>query len=160
MPELKHDAELEALLTEVPSGLDPLEALFQEAKASIKDAQAAKDARERIKRGMGSAKDKAADEERIRRWELANEWKSVASVALFERYRCACGRQQTIFRQFMERQEHRHLRGSMRWQKVEELKIDLPQEIAVQKWETPICTECSETLGFAFRPGKVTEWQA
>lgn len=164
IPATLPDADLEDLLEEslTPAARqepDPLEALLAESMAGAKEAAAAKAARERLKRGGQSAKDKAEDEERIRRWELANEWRTVANVALFERHRCACGRQQTIFRQLMERQENRHLRGSHRWQKVKATRPDLPCEIAVQKWETPFCTHCSGDAGFDFQTCRVTEWE-
>lgn len=152
--------DLEALLEDsrtIPDA-DPLEDLLAESMAATKEAQAAKAARERIKRGGLTAKEREADEERIRRWELQNEWRAVANVALFERHRCNCGRQQTIFRQLMERQEHRHLRGSFRWQKTTASKAGLPNEIVVQKWETPMCTYCSTQAGFDFS-GSVKEWE-
>lgn len=139
--------------------LDPLEALFQESIAASREAQAAKDARERVKRGGLTSAEQAADAERIRRWELAHEWKPVANVALFERHRCACGRQRTIFRQLMQRQEHRHMHGAMRWQQVESSRLDLPSEVAVQKWESPMCPDCISGHGYSFEQGKVTEWQ-
>lgn len=162
------DDPLAALMAEVRSDTDKahaeagdvLDDLLAESMAEVKEAQAVKNARERLKRGEVSDKERQAGEERIRRWELANEWRPVANVALFERYKCACGRQQTIFRQLMQRQEHRHMRGTQRWQQVEAGKADLPNEVAVQKWNTPMCTECSPRAGFTFGAGRVTEWRA
>lgn len=148
------DSDLEALLTE---SIDPLDELLAESLAATREAADAKIARERIKRGGGSAKERAEDEARIQRWELAHEWKPVANVALFERHECACGRHQTIFRQLMIRQQHRHLHMSQRWQQTTASIADLPSEVVVQKWASPICVQCAPRAGFTFN--NVTEWQ-
>ena len=105
------DTDLEDLLAESqaddsPDDSDPLAELLAESLAATREALEAKQARERAKRGGQSAAEAAEDAERIRRWELAHEWKAVANVALFERHTCACGRHQTIFRQLMTRQQH------------------------------------------------------
>lgn len=151
--------ELDDLLEEsLEESDDPLNELLAESLAATREALEAKAARERRKRGGQSAEQQAEDAERIRRWELAHEWKAIANVALFERYTCACGRHQTIFRQLMTRQQHRHLRDSQRWQQADAALADLPNEVVVQKWETPMCPACSPQVGFEFR--NVTEWQA
>lgn len=152
------DTELEDLLTESQADdSDPLAELLAESLAATREALEAKAARDRAKRGGQSATQQAEDAERIRRWELAHEWKAVANVALFERHECACGRHQTIFRQLMTRQQHRHLRDSQRWQQADASLTDLPNEVVVQKWQTPMCPACSPQAGFEFR--NVTEWQ-
>lgn len=152
------DTELDDLLTEsTDSSADPLAELLAESLAATREALEAKAARERAKRGGQSPAQQAEDAERIRRWELAHEWKPVANVALFERHTCACGRHQTIFRQLMTRQQHRHLRDSQRWQQAEASIASLPNEIVVQKWESPMCPACAPQAGFEFR--NVTEWQ-
>ena len=156
-----HDTDLEDLLTESQSSLeadDPLNELLAESLAATREQLEAKAARERAKRGGLSAAQQAEDAERIRRWELAHEWKAVANVALFERHTCACGRHQTIFRQLMTRQQHRHLRDSQRWQRADASLADLPNEVVVQKWKTPMCPACAPQAGFEFR--NVTEWVA
>jgi len=156
-----HDTDLEDLLTESQSSLeadDPLNELLAESLAAAREQLEAKAARERAKRGGLSAAQQPEDAERIRRWELAHEWKAVANVAMFERHTCACGRHQTIFRQLMTRQQHRHLRDSQRWQRADASLADLPNEVVVQKWETPMCPACAPQAGFEFR--NVTEWQA
>jgi hypothetical protein len=161
MAHLDND-DLDDLLQEsLPSGsagadIDPLDALLAESLAESREQLEAKLARDRAKRGGQSAAQKAEDDERIRRWELAHEWKAIANVALFERYRCACGRQSTIFRQLMTRQQHRHLRDSQRWQRAESSIADLPNEVVVQKWDSPMCPSCAPQAGFEFR--NVTEW--
>lgn len=135
---------------------DPLDDLLAESLAASREALEAKLARERRKRGGQSAEQQAEDAERIRRWELAHEWRPVANVALFERHECACGKHHTIFRQLMTRQRHRHLRDSQRWQQADAALADLPNEVVVQKWETPMCPTCAPQAGFEFR--RVTEW--
>lgn len=154
----EQDTELEDLLAESTTTADPLEELLAESLTATREAREAKAARERRKRGGQSAAQQAEDAERLRRWELAHEWKPVANVALFERHTCnSCGRHQTIFRQLMQRQQHRHLRDSQRWQQVEASKADLPNEVVVQKWETPMCPACAPQAGFEFK--NVMEWQ-
>ena len=157
------DTDLEDLLAESqaddsPDDSDPLDELLAESLAAAREQLEAKAARERAKRGGQSASEATEDAERIRRWELAHEWKAVANVALFERHTCACGRHQTIFRQLMTRQQHRHLRDSQRWQRADASLADLPNEVVVQKWETPMCPACAPQAGFEFR--NVTEWIA
>lgn len=156
------DTDLEDLLEEsqadTSNDSDPLDELLAESLAAVREAAEAKAARERRKRGGQSAAEAAEDAERLRRWELAHEWKPVANVALFERHTCdSCGRHQTIFRQLMIRQQHRHLRDSQRWQQAEASLADLPNEVVVQKWSAPMCPACSPQAGFEFR--NVTEWQ-
>lgn len=150
--------ELEGLLVESQAAESDLDDLLAESLAAAREEAEAKQARERAKRGGQSASEAAEDAERIRRWELAHEWKAVANVALFERHTCACGRHQTIFRQLMTRQQHRHLRDSQRWQRVDASLANLPNEVVVQKWETPMCPACAPQAGFEFR--NVTEWVA
>ena len=139
---------------------DDLEALLGEAKAAERDAREAKDARERVKRGGLTPAQRAEDEARLREWEARHEWRAVANVAQFERHRCACGRQQTIFRQLMQKQQHRHLRDSVRYVQVDAQIAALPNEILVQKWNTPMCTECAPRVGFDFKTLPVKEYVA
>lgn len=139
---------------------DDLEALLGEAKAAERQAHEVKEARERVKRGGLTPAQRAEDEARLREWEARNEWRDVANVALFERHRCACGRQQTIFRQLMRKQAHRHLRDSARYVQADAQLAALPQEILVQKWNTPMCTECSPCMGFDFKTMNVKEYVA
>lgn len=151
------NTELDDLLAESTSTVDPLDELLAESLVATREAQEAKAARERAKRGGLSAAQQAEDNDRIRRWELAHEWKAVANAALFERHSCACGKHQTIFRQLMTRQQHRHLRDSQRWQQADASIANLPNEVVVQKWETPMCPACAPQAGFEFR--NVTEWK-
>lgn len=144
----------------LPNDFDDLEALLTEAKDAERTAREAKDARERVKRGGLTASQRAEDEARLRDWEAKHEWRDEANVALFERYRCACGRQQTIFRQLMRKQVHRHLRDSVRYVKMDAQSIHLESEILVQKWETPMCTECAPRNGFSFTTMKIKEYVA
>lgn len=139
---------------------DDLEALLGEAKAAERDAAEVKAARERAKRGGLAPAQREEDVQRLREWEAKHEWRAVANVAQFERHRCACGRQQTIFRQLMQKQQHRHLRGSVRYVQVEVQLADLPNEILVQKWSTPMCTECCTRQGFDFTTMPVKEYVA
>lgn len=153
------DPDLESLLAESEPESDPLAELLAESLTATREAAEAKAARERRKRGGQSATEAAEDAERLRRWELAHEWRPVANVALFERHTClTCGQHQTIFRQLMQRQQHRHLRDSQRWQQVEASLASLPNEVVVQTWETPMCPACAAQAGFSF--DRVTEWSA
>lgn len=157
LEDLLHEAT-DPVAEEQAAEIDPLDELLSESLAEVAEQRATKDARERLKRGGATATQRAEDEERIRRWEALHEWKAVANVAQFERHKCACGRQQTIFRQLMTRQVHRHLKV-VRWQQAETTLADLPNEIVVQKWETPMCTYCADTRGFDFKTQSVKEWE-
>ena len=128
-----------------------------ESLGQAKQELLAKTARERLKRGSGSQQEREEDAARIRAWEATHEYTDAANVALWERHRCACGRQQTIFRHFMTRQVHRYLRTTQRWVKTDELDDDLPNETMVQKWNTPMCTHCAPQAGWEFK--NVTEWE-
>jgi hypothetical protein len=142
------------------SEFDDLEALLGEAKAAERDAREVKAARERAKRGGLTPAQREEDEARLREWEARHEWKDVANVAQWERHRCACGRQQTIFRQLMRKQVHRHLRDSVRYVQVEAQVASLPNELLVQKWNTPMCTSCAPRAGFDFETMPVKEYVA
>jgi hypothetical protein len=149
-----------ALTAEAPSdGVADLDELLAESLDQVREERAVKATRQRVRKSGWTGVD-PADAERIRRWELANEWLAVANVALFHRYRCInCSRQQTVFGQLMLRQEHRHLRNTQRWQRTDTNRADLPSEVVVQKWVTPMCTECAYLAGFEMGKGKVTEWK-
>lgn len=157
---LEAEAEAEPA-SETEADLDDL---LAESVALRDDAKAAAEARDRLRKrhaGSGrSAAEIAADEARVREWELRNDWEATANVALFERYKCQCGRQQTIFRQIMQRQVHRQYQATERWQVVETTDPDLPSEIMVQKWTTGMCTNCASDHGFDFQTLPVGEWSA
>lgn len=148
--------ELDDLLAESQAN-DPLDSLLAESLEAVNVEKEAKAARERVKRGGQSVAQRQEDAERIRRWELAREWETVANVALFERHTCQCGKHSTIFRQLLTRQTHRTLRHSTRWQTTDKVDTDLPYEVVVQKWESPMCVQCSDIFGFEFKG--VTEWK-
>lgn len=137
--------------------LDDLEALLGESMASVKEEAEAKAARERIKRGGQSTAERQADAERMRRWELAHEWKIVANVGLFKRYACTCGSVTTVFEGLMTRQTHRHLRDSSRWQVVQAVRADLPNETMIQHHPRTTCPECAGKLGFDL--SRAGEWK-
>ena len=127
---------------------DPLDALLEESMGAVREAKEAKAARERAKRGGQTAAEQAEDAERIRRWELANEWKAVANVAVFDRYTCACGSSQLVFSQLMVRQSHRHLRDSQRWQASTKNSAGLPSETVVRERAVMMCAGCAPAHGF------------
>lgn len=144
-----------------------LDALLGESVAQRDAEREAKAARDRLRRrGTGSGRsleEIAADEERVREWEMKHDWEATAAVALFEKHKCTgCGRAQTIFRQLMLKQQHRVFPATTRWQQVDEIAdelADLPREIQVQKWEAGMCTNCASELGFDFKNTAVSEWQ-
>lgn len=127
---------------------DPLDALLEESMGAVREAKEAKAARERAKRGGQTAAEQAEDAERIRRWELANEWKAVANVAVFDRYICACGSSQLSFSQLMVRQQHRHLRDSQRWQASTKNSAGLPSETVIRERAVLMCGGCAPVHGF------------
>lgn len=143
--------------------VDDLDNLLSESLVIRDELREVQAIRERLKRkhsGSGrTPQEVAEDEARVREWELRNDWEATANVALFERHRCnGCRRQQTIFRQLMLRQVHRTLADTTRWQQVNETVAELPYEIQVQKWESPMCTNCSDAFGFDFKTCDVGEW--
>lgn len=133
---------------ETETGFDELDSLLSESLASVRESAAAKAAKERMKRGGLSAAEQAADAERIRRWELAHEWRPEANAALFERLTCRCGSHSTIFKQLLQRQVHRHLRSSQRWQAVAASRADLPNEVIFKEVKTAMCPACASAAGF------------
>jgi len=127
---------------------DPLDALLEESMETVREAKEAKAARERAKRGGQTAAEQAEDTERIRRWELANEWKAVANVAVFDRAICSCGARSSVFSQLMVRQQHRHLRDSQRWQASTKNLVDLPSETVFRERAVRMCAACAPVHGF------------
>lgn len=146
---------------ETEDQIDSLDALLSESITSVREEREAREARKRLKdryRSGVSAAQIAEDAQRVAEWEARHEWRDVFNVALFERHRCACGRQQTIFRQLMREQEHRHVKETRRWVVAEASLANLPNRVLVQKWDTPMCTNCAEPAGFPFT--NVKEWEA
>lgn len=149
-----------------PNDFDDLDALLGESVTLRDTEREAKAARDRLrKRGAGSGRtpeEIAADEARVREWEMKHDWEATAAVALFEKHKCTCcGRAQTIFRQLMLKQQHRIFPATTRWQQIDEIAdelSELPREIQVQKWETGMCTNCAEGFGFDFQQVAVSEW--
>lgn len=150
-------------MTQAPA-FDDLDFLLTESVALRNEEREAKAAQERLRRRSASgrtAEEVAEDEARVREWELKHQWEAIAAVALFEKHKCMnCGRSQTIFRQLMLKQQHRHLPDTLRWQQVDQLPdgVELPAEIQVQKWETGMCTHCAAEFGFDFKQVAVSEW--
>lgn len=152
--------------TDASADFADLDALLGESVAQRDAEREAKAARERLRRrGAGSGRtpeEIAADEARVRDWEMKHDWQAVAAVALFEKHKCVgCGRSQTIFRQLMLKQQHRVFPATTRWQQVDEIAdelADLPREIQVQKWEAGMCTNCASEFGFDFQQVAVSEW--
>lgn len=162
------DDELDALLADsvgdADSDLD-LDDLLAESVQLRDEEREVKAARERLrKRGVLASgrtpEEVAEDEARIREWELRHDWEAIAGVAFWEAHKCTnCGRKQTIFRQLMLKQTHRQYPDTLRWQQVDELPSDLPQENQVQKWEVGMCTHCAGHFGFDFQSVPTGEWQ-
>jgi len=135
-----------------------LDALLGQAMADVKDAEKTKEARERLKRGGLSAEERAADAARIADWERKHEWRAVSNVALFLETGCAhCNTVSMAFSHYMQKQEHRHLRNSFRWQTTTEIKTDLPNEVVVQTKFTAMCEDCAPSRGWPM--DNATTWE-
>lgn len=135
-----------------------LDALLGQAMSEVKDATKAKEARERLKRGGQSSEDRAADAARIADWESKHEWRAVANAALFLETGCShCNTVSMAFSHYMQKQEHRHLRSSFRWQTTTEIKTDLPNEVVVQTKFTAMCEDCAPSRGWDM--DNVTTWE-
>ena len=150
-------AELESLINPKPAkpdGLDELEELLGEAMASKLEHDRIKEARAKSKSGFGNTPE---DLERIRRWELANEWRSAANVAFFERNECACGKHHTVFQALMLRQIGRANPKNIRWTAFadsDRVDYSLPRETAIRVSKVPMCQVCSADQGYSL----VTDW--
>lgn len=147
------DAEEEAL-----DDFDDLENLLGEAMELKATADKVKAARAKAKSGFGNTPE---DLERIRRWELANEWKPVANVALFKRYVCACGKHSTVFEGMMLEQIGRYNPRNKRWTAFDAgqvMSADLPKRTAIRRMEVSMCPVCLPEQGFSLTDG--LEWTA
>ena len=140
--------------------LDDLEALMSESLAQAQETAEAKAARERVRRGGQSPKEKAEDDARLRAWELRHEWEPAANVAVIEYRTCACGAHAAIFSQLMQRQVHRTMRASSRWQTVTSRSPSLPNEVIRKQVAVPLCLECLPKAGFDPAATPAAEWQA
>lgn len=139
--------------------LDPLDALMSESLEAQAEKQKLKILRDKQRRGGLSSKEQAENDAWLARWELQNIWKPAANVAMYKAMKCECGRKQTIFHQLLQRQVHRHNTTTQRWIDVETQLANLPNEIVVEKWDTPQCTHCAAKHGFDFSTANVTEWK-
>lgn len=137
---------------------DDLEALLGEAMEARAATEQVKAARAKAKSGFANTPE---DLERIRRWELANEWKPVANVALFHRYVCACSKHSTVFEGMMLEQVGRSNPRNRRWTAIEDGQLmsgDLPKRTAIRRSEVPMCPVCLPEQGFNLADG--LEWTA
>lgn len=135
---------------------EDLDDLLAEAMQQRRVGDAVKAARARAKAGYGNTPE---DLERIRRWEAANEWRSVADVALFHRFKCACGKHSTVFEGMMVEQIGRRNPELHRWTAVAEgtqQSDDLPKRTAIRISKVPMCPVCLPEKGFSLADG--LEW--
>lgn len=130
-------------------GLEALDALLSESLASAREASATAAARERLKRGAGTAAERAEDAARIAEWEARREWDAVANVALFHNFTCACGETRTnVFQGLFAREVHRVLGFSQRWRRVTTADASLENEVAIRECQVPMCTACATGKGW------------
>lgn len=164
------DDELEGLLDNPrpakasADDLDPDEG-FDELEALLGDAMAAKAATDKVKAARAKAKSgyqlAPDDLERIRRWELANEWRTVANTILMHRYTCNCGKHSTVFEAMMVEQVGRYNPGNHRWtaqQPGPDVDESLPCRTVVRKSLVPVCPACLPEYGYSLTGCQ--EWQA
>lgn len=139
-----------ALAAPVDTGFT-FESLLSEAKALRSDTDKLKEARKALKdtRGLPSAEytQLLAD---VRRIENVREWLAVADVAMFQIQHCtACDNYAPLFTGLFQRQRHRHMRDSMRWQAATEPENrGLPKEIKTTTSHIPFCHFCIEDFGY------------
>ena len=138
-------AQVAPLAVAGDDAFDELENLLAEVKASAAETKAVKDARARAKSRYGNTPEDLA---RIKAWELAREWKSVANCALFKRFECVCGFHATVFSGLLLEQTHRYLRLSNRWTAQDAAIADLPNKTAIAKVKVPVCQRCAISKGW------------
>ena len=153
------DDELDGLLDNPrptrEASLDPDEG-FDELEALLGDAMAAKAATDKVKAARAKAKSgfqlAPEDLERIRRWELANEWRTVANTILMHRYTCNCGKHSTVFEAMMVEQIGRYNKDNHRWTAQEpgpDVDDSLPCRTVVRKSLVPVCPACLHEYGYS-----------
>lgn len=134
-----------------------LDELLAESLSAAEERKQVESAKRRL--AAGNKQTAEADGALVRSWQSRNVWQDLATVAVFERYKCTtCGTQSTIFRQLMRKQCQRTNASTIRYEATGTAPDTLPREVVVQKWSTSMCTKCCEFDGFSFADG-VTEWQ-
>lgn len=131
------------------ASLSDLDALLKESVATRNETVAAKAAKERLRKGGQSARERAEDQARLTAWEAAHEWVNRANVAYFERTVCQCGAVTQLFIGLMQRREHRHLRATMDWKAAATSLAGLPNEVAHRTRQVGMCAECASVKGWA-----------
>lgn len=140
-----------------------LDDLLAEAIADRDSEQEIRRARERVRKsgaGAPSAAERAADMRRIAEWDTKRNWRAVKNIAVWEKYKCACRSQHTIFRKVMQEQVHAQDRTAKRWVVVDEADPGLPTEIGVETWNTPYCTRCAPDFGIGFQDVRVRHFDS
>jgi hypothetical protein len=150
----EQEAEAEA---EADNGLPDLDDLLKESVTARNDNIAAKAAKDRLKRGGQSTRERLEDLQRLAAWEAAHEWEAKANVAHFGVQVCACGATHSLFFGLMERQTHRHLRTTQRWVKVDTTKAALPNEVVYRTSKAAMCQLCCTEKGWSW--STATVWQ-
>ena len=128
-------------------GFGDMDDLLAEALQEAADRAKVVEARKKAKSGFGLSED---DQERIRRWELAKEWKPVANVAMFKRYTCTCGFHSTVFEGLMLEQVHRTSKIN-RWTAQESAQASLPNTSAIRHAKIPMCQRCCASKGYSLQ---------
>jgi hypothetical protein len=137
--------------------LADLDALLAESVKQRNEAQVAKAAKDRLRKGGQSARERAEDQARLQAWEAAHEWVARANVAYFERAVCACGQEASLFIGLMQRREHRHLKATMDWILVQAATANLPNEVARRTRHVNVCMACAPQKGWQL--AGVVEWE-
>lgn len=157
-------SELDALLAkpEKPAQTSPLldlDSLLAESIASRDAAAQVKADRERLKKGRMSREEADDTLARIRQWEARNEWKPLATAAVFEHTTCECGYYSEVFSHLMHRQKHKHSAGLTRLVMADTILEGLPKETIIQHFSVTICAECAKEKGWdTEHPAE--EWEA
>lgn len=158
--EEKEEDKLEALLyAEIPDEVSveqaqeddfsDLDALVDAAMTSVRAAQETKAARERLKRGGLSAKEREETEARLRRWEAQHEWEAEAHCAHWLIVECkACESQGRIFQGIMTRYKHKTMRSAIRYLPRAIEESALPRDIYTRTAQVELCELCAEEAGW------------
>jgi hypothetical protein len=126
---------------------DDLDALLQESVALREEEQATRKLREDLKKGRMSKAEKEETERKIREWEARRVWNTLANVLVWDRIVCDCGHEVLVFSHLMHMQEHREIAAN-RTVIAEETVPGLPNLIAKQTIEVPVCECCAAGKGF------------
>jgi hypothetical protein len=141
--------------------MDELEDLLAESVSLHQESRKGIHLRKELARAK-SVEERAALQAKIRSWEDAYEWKSLAHCALVEVTTCACVSVTKTFGGYFYHQVHRTTPNTQRWVRTDDsgqrfepsFQNKLKKQVLIKETLVTVCPNCLHDLGFDLTKGE------